>query len=290
MTSRTWALHHSCVAVALWVERNLVEVSIAVGLSGDGPKEPPRCPGCNGSIHFVQFLPLIDVNQRGLSSGANSGPNHNRLWILTGGARRRQTCRKPRLTSSCMSFWWLLVHSMMNSLSSVNRIRSQFRGVTRRSSRRHLSSRSLLLSAVRSWTLNLELVWLELKLLFGYSEDRFALDTGFTGNFSHRHWRISLDALFHELTVPICVDCALSAWNRLITLLTFVGVTPSFRTMSQLLIPCSCNTKILSRWLCIYKITVQFDKQFCKQIMNVVLLSAQSSCDESERLRSKHSC
>ena len=55
----------------------------------------------------------------------------------------------------------------------------------------------------------LKIVRLKLKLLFGYSADRFARGTGFTGNFSHRHCRISLDAFFDDLAVdPSGVDCA----------------------------------------------------------------------------------
>ena len=58
---------------------------------------------------------------------------------------------------------------------------------------------------------------LELKLLFSYSADRFARDTSFTGNFSHRRCRISLDAFFDELAVSGGVDCALSAASRTVT-------------------------------------------------------------------------
>ena len=50
-----------------------------------------------------------------------------------------------------LSFWWLWACSMANSFSSMNRISSQFRGVTRRRSRRHLSSHARW-SAVRTWT------------------------------------------------------------------------------------------------------------------------------------------
>ena len=39
--------------------------------------------------------------------------------------------------------------------------------------------------------------------MFGYSADRFSRDVGFTGNFSHKQRRISLDAFFDELAVPI---------------------------------------------------------------------------------------
>ena len=56
----------------------------------------------------------------------------------------------------------------------------------------------------------LELVWIE----FGHSADRFARDTGFKGNFSYRHCRISLDAFIEELAVISGVDCALSAAAR----------------------------------------------------------------------------
>ena len=57
----------------------------------------------------------------------------------------------------------------------------------------------------------LELVRLQLKLLFGYSGDRFGRDFGFTGNFLHRYCRISLEAFFDVLEVLNGVDCALSA-------------------------------------------------------------------------------
>ena len=63
----------------------------------------------------------------------------------------------------------------------------------------------------------MELVRLELKLLFGYSAERFARDTGFPANFLHRHYRISLDAFFDELAVPNGVDCDVSAASRTVT-------------------------------------------------------------------------
>ena len=63
----------------------------------------------------------------------------------------------------------------------------------------------------------LKLVKLELKLFFGCSAHRLERDTGFTGNFSHRHCLISLDAFFDELAVPSGVDGALSAASRTVT-------------------------------------------------------------------------
>ena len=42
-----------------------------------------KCPGCNGGKRFGNFYPLIDENQRGLTVGENSGPNHDGLWILS---------------------------------------------------------------------------------------------------------------------------------------------------------------------------------------------------------------
>ena len=83
---------------------------------------------------------------------------------------------------------------------------------------------------------------------------------------------------------PVCP----SSCNRLMALHTFGGATPSFHAMPQLRVPCSCNTKTLSRWLGISKRNVQCDKQFCKQIINVVLLAAQYSCDESVRHAIRH--
>ena len=44
-------------------------------------------------------------------------------------------------------------------------------------------------------------------------------------------------------------------------LLTFVGAEPSFHAMSLLRIACSCNTKIMFRWLGISERTVQCDKK-----------------------------
>ena len=74
-----------CTPPALFLlcglECNPVEVSIAGGQSGDGPKEPPRRPGCHGSKFFASFY-LIDVNQMGLTGGANSCQNHHGLRSL----------------------------------------------------------------------------------------------------------------------------------------------------------------------------------------------------------------
>ena len=111
---------------------------------------------------------------------------------------------------------------------------------------------------VSSQKLNtMELARLELKLLFDYLEGRFARDTGFTSNFSHRHCRISLDAFFDHLVVPSDVAYSLSATSQAETgvaeiLEPFDGPTdiwrgiPSFCAISQLRTPCSCNTKIMS--------------------------------------------
>ena len=63
----------------------------------------------------------------------------------------------------------------------------------------------------------LKLVRLELKLLSGYLADLFERDAGFTGNFFHRHCRISLDAFFDEVAVTSGGNCALSVASRTVT-------------------------------------------------------------------------
>ena len=74
------------------LERNLVEVSIAVGQTGNGPKERPRRPGWRSGKCFVQFLLLS-----GLTGGANFGSNHHGLRILAvlDGSRRARSLGAP---------------------------------------------------------------------------------------------------------------------------------------------------------------------------------------------------
>ena len=62
------------------LERNLVEVSITLGRSSDGPKEPPRHPGCHGG----NFYHLIDENQRVLICRANFSTKPSRTWDFCG--------------------------------------------------------------------------------------------------------------------------------------------------------------------------------------------------------------
>ena len=117
-----WSLENApstTPALVSLCERNLVEVSIAVGQSGDGPKDLPRRPGCHGDKHFGQFLLPHRRKQK---------------WSY----RRRVFRPKPSRTLAVLddstwllSFWWLWACSMVNSFSSVNRIRSQFREATR---------------------------------------------------------------------------------------------------------------------------------------------------------------
>ena len=173
-------------------------------------------------IVLVNFYPLIDETQRGLTGGGNSVTNHHRLWTL---AVLDDSRRSGSLGAAAPVVLMIVGFcSMVISFSSMNRIRSHFTGVT------NWSTFQPYTLYVSGQNLNLLELVAELKLLFGYSANRLARNTGFTGNFPHRHCRILLDAFFDELAVPSGVDCALSAapravtcvaepWNRLMALL-----------------------------------------------------------------------
>ena len=80
--SGKWALHLFCVAFTLWAGAEYSEVSIAVGQSGDGPKNHHGVKNVTAVDILFRFYPLIDENQRGFTDGANSGQYHHGLWIL----------------------------------------------------------------------------------------------------------------------------------------------------------------------------------------------------------------
>ena len=149
MKSRKWALYHSYLAFArrAGLERNLVDVSIAVGQSGDGFKEPP--PWCRGGKRLGlfspphprkpkgrKFRPKLPVAQTPAQTITNFG-----FWrcLLIADVQGASAHYAP-----VVLMWACLI---VNRFSSVNRISSKFRGSTRRRSRRRR------LSAVRSWTL-----------------------------------------------------------------------------------------------------------------------------------------
>ena len=187
----------------------------------------PWHPGCQGGIgFFANFYPLIDENQSFLLVAQISGQTIRvfGFWLCStiadvSGASAHQL----------LSFWWLWACLMVNSFSSVNSIRSKFRGVTRRRRSRHLSSRCPVVSCQKLDPL--QLVQLQLKLLFG---ELPLAKYRFNGQFfEYRYCQISLDAFFYELAVRFGVDCAVwqSYWNRLMALLTCGGATPSFRAM-----------------------------------------------------------
>ena len=115
------------------------------------------------------------------------------------------------------------------------------------------------------WLYPLELVRFELKLLFGHSGDRAILSIDTVDSLQ---FLVVLIVRFlpHLERSPVWP----SSCNRLMALYAFGGATPSCRGMSQLRIPCICST-------------IQCNKK-SKQIMHVVLLCAQYSCDESVRL------
>ena len=182
--------------------------------SGYGTKEPPRRPGCHGGKRFGKFFPLIDEKQSTFTGGANSGPNHHGLLILAmlDDIRRAGSLGEP--VSSCRSDDFM----MYDDGNIVFHLWTKFAP----SSEVWRDEGVVDIFPVVHTCQSLEveaLAWLELKLLFGYSVDRFARDAGFTGNFLHRHCRILLDAFFEELVVPNGVNCALSAASR-----TVIGV------------------------------------------------------------------
>ena len=63
-------------------ERNLVEVSIAVGQSGDRPKEPPRRLVCRGGKRFGQVLPTHRRKPKGSFRRRKFQPKPSRTSIL----------------------------------------------------------------------------------------------------------------------------------------------------------------------------------------------------------------
>ena len=93
------------------------------------------------------------------------------------------------------------------------------------------------------------------------------------------------------------VDWALSAASHTVTgvagLLGAYDGPPDIWRLDEMLSPnvavCAIFFHVTPKWCLIDKASEkeQCDKQLCKQIMNAVLLSAQSSCNESERLQSK---
>ena len=135
-------------------------MSIAVGQRGDGAKEPPRRPGCHGSKRVGQFLLLIDKNQRGPIGDANTCANHH------DNSRRAGSPGAPApvvlLIVGLFEGEWLFIREQ-NSLP-VQRC-----GTIKESSFQSYKP------VVRHQKLNpLELRWLKMKLLFGYSAGRFA--------------------------------------------------------------------------------------------------------------------
>ena len=111
--SREWALHHSCIAFALWA---LAESCWRVQDITD----------VTAVNVLANFYSLIDENQRGLTGGANSDPNHINDFEFW---RFSTIADVPGASAhQLMSFWWLRACSILNSFLSVNRIRSQFRG------------------------------------------------------------------------------------------------------------------------------------------------------------------
>ena len=99
------------------LEQNL-EVSNAVGQSGDGQNELPRRSGGHGKfypfgklVNFGKILPWVNwqhlVNFTPLSTKSKGVLKVAQIPDKTitdfGGARRFQTCREPRRTSSCGS-------------------------------------------------------------------------------------------------------------------------------------------------------------------------------------------
>ena len=93
------------------------------------------------------------------------------------------------------------------------------------------------------------------------------------------------------------VDWALSAASHTVTgvagLLEAFDGPPDIWRRDKMLSPnvavCAFLVHVTPKLCLIDKASAkeQCDKQLCKQIMNAVLLSAQSSCNESERLQSK---
>ena len=151
MKSGKLVLHHSCVVFAPWARAESWSVQIAVGQRGNVPKEPPLSPGWLGGKCFHQFLPTHRRKPKGsYTGGANSGPNHNGLWIflVLADSRCVVSLGAPApvvlMIVGLFDGEWLFIHEQ-NSLP-VQRCDAT-------KTRQHRSSRTGLLLAVKSWTL-----------------------------------------------------------------------------------------------------------------------------------------
>ena len=67
------------MSLSLCELKNLGEVSIDVGQSGNVPRNHHGVQGVTSVNVLVNFYPIIDENQRGLTGDANSGSNHHGL-------------------------------------------------------------------------------------------------------------------------------------------------------------------------------------------------------------------
>ena len=203
---------HSCIAFTLWAGAESYRCVLAVDRSGDGLKEPTRRQWCHDGKRFHQYLPLIDEKQMGLTSGANSGPNYQRLCIRVVIDESR-----PAIGASAnqlLSVWWLPVLRRWIAFNPwtgfvPNLEICHDEGVVDVFPVVHACCQPSKVERFEAW-----MAWVEaLVCLFGGPIRAWYQ---FTGNFSHRHCQISLDWLFDELSVP-SVDCTLSVASRTVT-------------------------------------------------------------------------